>query len=48
MLISRDSIGRNAPRFSRERCARAMIAAWARFGANAPNGGGEGSLSGIK
>ena len=36
-----------APRFSRERCASAMIAAWAALGANAPNGAGEGSLSGV-
>src|SRR6202035_4431843 len=43
--MSRDSIGRNAPRFSRERCASAMIAACAAFGANAPNGGAAGSLA---
>ena len=47
-LTSRDSIGRNAPRFSRERCASEMIAACAAFGANAPNGAGDGSLSGVK
>ena len=47
-LTSRDSIGRNAPRFSRERCASEMIAACAAFGANAPNGAGVGSLAGFK
>ena len=38
----------NAPRFSREPCAIEMIAACAAFGANAPNGAGVGSLSGVK
>jgi hypothetical protein len=47
-LTSRDSIGRNAPRFSRERCASEMIAACAEFGANAPKGGEVGSLAGFK
>jgi hypothetical protein len=41
-------MGRKAPRFSRERWASEMIAACAAFGANAPNGAGEGSLSGVK
>jgi hypothetical protein len=44
-LTSRDSIGRNAPRFSRERCASEMIAACARVGANAPKGGEAKSLA---
>ena len=47
-LTSRDSIGRNAPRFSRERCASEMMAACAALGAKAPNGAGVGSLSGFK
>src|SRR5512138_2997704 len=41
-------MGRNAPRFSRVRCASEMIAACAAFGANAPNAAGVGSLSGFK
>jgi hypothetical protein len=41
-------MGRKAPRFSRERWASEMIAACAAFGANAPNGAGDGSLSGVK
>src|SRR5256885_627780 len=45
---SRDSIGRNAPRFNRERCASEMIARCAALGANASNGAGEVSLSGVK
>jgi hypothetical protein len=44
-LTSRDSIGRNAPRFSLERCASAMIACCAGVGANAPKGGDAGSLA---
>src|SRR3954464_13993878 len=45
---SRDSIGRNAPRLSRERCADAMTARCAALGASAPNGAGEVSLAGVK
>src|SRR5437773_1578391 len=42
---SRDIIGRKAPCLRCERCASEMIAACARVGANAPNGGDGGSLS---
>jgi hypothetical protein len=38
-------MGRNAPRFSLERCASEITAACARVGAKAPNGGAAGSLA---
>src|ERR1051326_5745796 len=46
-MTNRDSQGRNAPRFNRERRASRMTAACAAFGANVPNGAGDGSLSGV-
>src|SRR3954470_22016002 len=40
-------MGRNAPRFSRERCASEITAACAMLGVNTPNGAWVESLSGV-